>query len=96
MYLLSTYSLLTLYPTPALRPFSDQDLFLRVFGPRIRYTEPPKATGDEDGLLHLNGVTWLPLNANELKLKLFTVAFDGLLGHREEELTRSRLREYFT
>lgn len=41
-------------------------------------------------------MVWLPLDADDLKVKLLIIAYAGSSGHRGAETTRNLLREHFT
>lgn len=63
----------------------------------LREAPPPaRATTDEDGLIRCDGRAWLPVNADNLKLKLLTIAHSGPAGHRGAESTHDAIRSDFT
>lgn len=57
---------------------------------------PARATKDEDGLIRCDGRVWLPINADDMKLKLLTIAHCGPSGHRGAESTHESIRTHFT
>ena len=57
---------------------------------------PKNCSKDEDGIVRKDGKIWIPDDANELKLKLLTIANAGESGHRGKDSTIDALKSEFT
>ena len=57
---------------------------------------PKNCTTDDDKLIRTSGKIWIPDDANDLKLRLMTVAHAGEAGHRGCDSTVDALKSEFT
>lgn len=61
----------------------------------IAKKKPSKGSSDEDGLVRIDDMIWIPEEADSLKIKLLMVAHAVVAGHQGYEATAATLREEF-
>lgn len=57
--------------------------------------KPKSAAKDKDGIIIMNGASWIPDECVDLKLRILTIAHAGNAGHRGSDSTWNAIRERF-
>lgn len=83
-------------PTSPLSDQADWPSVTELLSVQDRKASPPCSTRNKDGLVLSSGRVWIPDDADNLKLRLLTIAHAGCSGHRGADPTWHAVHERFT